>query len=337
MTSLLSFGELLLRLSPPGDERLLQSGRFEVHVGGCEANVAAGLSQLGVAAAYCTVLPASPLAEAALRFLRAEGIDVTRVQRGEGRLGLYFLERGADLRPLRTVYDRAHSAFAALRADQFDWATMLVGVHGVHSSGIVAALGDEPLAALTALLATARRLGVSTSFDCNFRPALWGGRNPQPIVTPLMSQVDLLIGNPGAFGVMLGEATAGSLPEPPDALLDTARRLHARWGIPRIAITQRDVRDASTHAWRAWLWSAADDRLLDGGSHVVRVVDRVGGGDAFAAALLAALAKQVPPETAIRLATAAGAHKLTVPGDFPRCSWPELATLAACSLPESLA
>jgi 2-dehydro-3-deoxygluconokinase len=334
MTRILTFGELLVRLSPPGDERLLQTPQLQVHVGGCEANVAAGLAQLGIAAAYCTVIPESPLADAALRYLRAEGIDVSPVQRGAGRLGLYFLERGADLRPLRTVYDRAHSAFAGLRAYTLPWDTLLQGTWGVHTSGIVAALGDEPVTALTALLAEARARQVVTSFDCNFRPALWVGRDPRPVVTPLMPHVDLLIGNPGAFATMLGVSTAGTLPEPPEALHDTARALHARWGMSRIAITQRDVRDASTHAWRAWLWEAADDVLYDGGAHVVRVVDRVGGGDAFAAALLAGLSRGVKPALAIRLASAAGAHKLTVPGDFPRTTWAELAAVAQCALPE---
>lgn len=328
MTHVLAFGELLLRLSPPGDERLLQSSQFQVSAGGCEANVAVGLAQYGVPVEYLTRLPNNAIADAALRTLQAEGVGTRHVMRGGERMGLYYLERGAELRALRSVYDRAHSAFTGITPEQTPFDAALAGASWIHTSGIVAALGDSALATLQVALQKARGAGVRTSFDCNFRPALWQGRNPQSLIVPLMSQVDLLIGNPGAFHEMLGETTAGTMPEPPESLRDTAERLHRRFGIERIAITQRDVRDASTHAWRAWLWQAGDSTLHDGGQFVVRVVDRVGGGDAFASGLLASLHRNSAPADAIRFATAAGAHKLTVPGDFPRTSWNEVEALA---------
>jgi 2-dehydro-3-deoxygluconokinase len=326
--TVVTFGELLMRLSPPGDERLLQSSTLTATFGGCEANVAVGLAQFGVPSRYVTCVPNSPIGEAAVVALRGQGVDVSQMLRSERRLGLYFLERGADLRALRTVYDRAHSGFAAITAEGVDAEAWLSRAAWLHSSGIVAALGEGPHGALNALLRVARARGVRTSVDCNYRPALWQGRDPRPLMTPLMSSVDLLIGNPEAFRVMLGVETCGTMPEPPDALLETARALHARWGISHVAITQRAVHDASTHGWRAWLWSAGDDRLHDGGRYTVRVVDRVGGGDAFAAGLLTMLRDDVPPGDAIRFATAAGAHKLTVPGDWPRTTRAEIAQLA---------
>jgi 2-dehydro-3-deoxygluconokinase len=328
----LTFGELLLRLSPPGDERLLQSASLSATFGGCEANVAVGVAQFGVPSRYVSCLPRHALGDAACRALQAEGVDVLSMLRRDERLGLYFLERGTGLRALRTVYDRAHSGFSRItpvdvRADEW-----LAGVAWVHSSGIVPALGDGPCDALRELLTAARARGVRTSLDCNYRPALWQGRDPRPVVTPIAGDVDLLIGNPEAFRVMLGIETRGTMPEPPDALLETARALHARWGMSHVAITQRDVQDASTHGWRAWLWQQSDDQLHDGGSYTVRVVDRVGGGDAFAAGLLAMLRDGIEGTEAIRFATAAGAHKLTVPGDWPRTTRAEIAALAARSV-----
>jgi 2-dehydro-3-deoxygluconokinase len=325
----LTFGELLMRLSPPGDERLLQSASLSATFGGCEANVAVGLAQFGVPSRYVSCVPRHALGDAACRALQAEDVDVRSMLRRDERLGLYFLERGAGLRALRTVYDRAHSGFSHLTAADVRADEWLADASWMHSSGIVAALGDGPRQALHELLLEARTRGIRTSLDCNYRPALWQGRDPQPVVTPIAGAVDLLIGNPEAFRVMLGIETRGTMPEPPDALLETARALHVRWGMSHVAITQRDVKDASTHGWRAWLWQASDDRLRDGGSYIVRVVDRVGGGDAFAAGLLAMLRDGVEGTEAIRFATAAGAHKLTVPGDWPRTTRAEIAALAA--------
>ncbi|MCU0646588.1 MAG: sugar kinase [Gemmatimonadaceae bacterium] len=326
--TVLTFGELLLRLSPPGDERLLQSATLSATFGGCEANVAVGLAQFGVPSRYVSCVPTNAIGDAACRALRAEGVNVDAMLRRDARLGMYFLERGSGLRALRTVYDRAHSGFAQISADDLHVDAWLAGVTWVHSSGIVPALGAGPAEALHALFASARARGVRTSLDCNYRPALWQGRDPQPMITPLASAVDVLIGNPDAFRIMLGVETRGAMPEPPEALFETARALHARWGISHVAITQREVHDASTHGWRAWLWHVADDRLHDGGSYTVRVVDRVGGGDAFAAGLLTMLHEGVEAAQAIRFATAAGAHKLTVPGDWPRTTRTEIAALA---------
>jgi 2-dehydro-3-deoxygluconokinase len=324
----LTFGELLLRLSPPGDERLLQSASLITSFGGCEANVAVGLAQFGVPSRYVSCVPNNAIGDAARRALRAEGVDIDCMMRRDERLGVYFLERGSGLRGLRTVYDRAHSGFSYTTPVDLRVEAWCADVSWVHSSGIVPALGDGPREAVQELFAVARRRGIRTSLDCNYRPALWRGRDPQPVITSLAPSVDLLIGNPEAFKVMLGVETRGTMPEPPDALLETARALHARWGTSSIAITQRDVQDASTHGWRAWLWQATDDRLHDGGRYTVRVVDRVGGGDAFAAGLLTMLREGAEGAAAIRFATAAGAHKLTVPGDWPRTTRAEISALA---------
>ena len=325
-----TFGEVLLRLSPPhAHERLFQSPALRTWFGGSEANVAAGLAQLGTAVEHVTRVPAHAVGDAALAALRAEGVGVRHVARGGTRLGAYFVESGADLRPLRTVYDRAGSGFAELEAEHLDWDAALDGASWFHVSGIVPALGDGPARALAAALDAARARDIPVSVDLNWRPALWHGRDPRRVLTPLAAAAQLIIGNPGAIEVMLGEPTAGRAPEPPDALRDTAARLCARFGCANVALTQRDVRSAHAHAWSAHLYDGATGVLHSAPWYDVHVVDRVGGGDSFVAALLHARLAGRPPADAVRFAAAASALKLTIPGDFNRVTADEVDRLIA--------
>ena len=325
-----TFGEVLLRLSPHPHERLFQSPGLRTYFGGAEANVAAGLAHLapGVEVEHVTRLPDNPLGDAALAALRAERVGVRFAARGEGRMGLYFVEGGADLRPLRVVYDRAASAFSRIEPGDVDWAAALRGAAALHVTGITPALGDGPARTLAAGVAAARALGVPMSVDLNWRPALWQGRDPRPVLAPVAEGASLLIGNPAAIDVMLGIPTAGALPEPPDALAETARRVRERYGCREVAVTQRETRSASEHAWQAHLLDAAG-ALHSSPRYQVRVVDRVGGGDAFAAGLLAARLAGRAPADQVRFAAAAGALKLTVPGDVNRVSAAEVERLLA--------
>lgn len=327
MKRIVCFGEMLMRLSPPGDERLLQSHQLTTSFGGSEVNTAIGLAQFGLRPEIVTYLPANAIGDAALRTLRAEGVDVTHVRRGGGRMGLYFVERGADVRALSTVYDRAGSSFAEIDGGEIDWDALLDGADWLHVSGITPALGDGPWCATQHAFNAARRLKVGTSLDLNWRPALWGQRDPQRVIPEFAEKADLLIGNPGAIEVMLGVKTEGTMPETPDALRDTARRLKQEFGCARVAITQREVHSASEHGWRAFLYDSADDTLHASRAHRVRVVDRVGGGDSFAAGLLWALFEGKPAAQAVEFASAASALKLTIPGDFNRVSVAEVQRL----------
>ncbi len=324
-----TFGEVLLRLSPPHPhERLFQSPALRTYFGGSEANVAAGLAQLGTAVEHVTRVPSHAVGDAAVAALRAEGVGVRYVARGGARLGAYFVEGGADLRPLRTVYDRAGSGFAELEPADVDWDAALDGAAWFHVSGIVPALGDGPRRTLHAALAAARAHAVPVSVDLNWRPALWQGRDPRPLTEPLAAFAHLLVANPGAVEVMLGEPTAGTAPEPPDALRDTAGRLCARFGCAEVALTQRHVRSAHEHAWTAHLYEAATGAMHSAPRYDVRVVDRVGGGDSFVAALLHARFEGRSPAAAVRFATAASALKLTIPGDFNRVTAEEVDRIA---------
>lgn len=324
MTAVITFGEVLLRLSPPGDERLFQSPALRTFWGGAEANVAAGLCALGSSATHVTMLADNAVGNAAARALQAEGVNMQHAQRVPGRMGLYFLESGADLRPLSVTYDRAGSAFAGMSGDEFDWPTVLRGANWLHVSGVSAALGDGPCRAIGAAMSAAESAGIPVSLDLNYRPALWAGRDPRAVMQALAARASLLIANPGAIEVMLGITTAGSIPEPADAIHATAETVHARFGCRQIAITQRDMLSASRHAWRAHFWDSASGALHSARRYEVTLVDRVGGGDAFAAGLLHALGQGGSLLHAVGFATAAGALKLTIPGDFNRVSSAEV-------------
>ncbi len=315
-----TLGEMLLRLSPPATERLFQSPELRVNFGGSEANVAVGLAHFGLTSEYVTRLPSNSLGEAAIRALRAEGVSVEQIQHGGERLGVYYVEPGAELRPMRVVYDRGHSAFTQVGASTFDWLRLLPGAACFHLSGITPGLSAGAAACASAAISAARGAGVRVSFDLNYRAALWEGRDPAPVIRPLVAQADLVIGSLAAVAAMLGERAA----EGPDSREELARRLAASLGCTQVALTEREQLSASEHCWSAVLFDARRDALWDSLRYRVRLVDRVGGGDSFAAALIYATAAGRPEEEALQFAVAAGALKLTIPGDWNRVSADEV-------------
>ena len=324
-----TFGELLLRLSPPGDERLLESPELHTCFGGAEANVAVALSHLGVRCDYVTRVPDNPLGDAGVEALRKEGVGTRWIARGGGgeRLGLYFVEPGADLRAMRVVYDRAGSAFARLDPHSIDWPTVLAGADWFHVSGITPALGQGPVAALAGAIACARAKGTPVSLDLNYREALWRDRNPRSLIEPLARRASVLIGNPAAVSVMLGLPADDASLASPERARALAEQLAARFEAKRIALTRREILGPREHGWSAVLYDAATRTLARSARHVVQVVDRVGGGDSFTAGLIAALLADRAPQDAVEFATAAGALKLGQAGDFGRSTAADVSRL----------
>jgi 2-dehydro-3-deoxygluconokinase len=314
-----TFGEMLLRLSPPGEERLFESPELRTFFGGAEANVAVALTHLGFVAEYVTRLPEGSLGDAALDALRREGVRTDSIVRAGGgsRLGIYFVEPGADLRAMRVVYDRAGSAFAQITPGEIDWARVLAGASWFHATGITPALGDGPAAALSRAIAAARSAHVPVSLDLNYREALWRSRgaDPRAVIEPLARQADVLIGNRDAVRALLGVESEGDTLGP---------RLAERYGCRIVVITQRDILGPREHAWSATLYDAPTRAIARSRRHVVQVVDRVGGGDSSAAGLIAALLGGQAPADALEFAVAAGALKLTVAGDFGRATREEV-------------
>ncbi len=328
MKRVVSFGELMLRLSPPGQERLFQSPQLRTFFGGSEANVAASLAHFGVRSDYVTRLPHGPVGDAALASLRAEGVGCRGIVRGGDRLGIYFVESGADLRALRVVYDRAGSAFARLSPDEFDWDGLLRGADWLHLSGITPALGEGPAQAAREAVEAARSMRAKVSIDLNYRPALWTGRDPVPVTRALVGGCDLLIGNPGAVRAMLGVGPGGDAgAESHDTLWRTAEALVDELRVGQVALTKREVVSASEHGWSTALFDPRTGTLHRSRRWQVRVTDRVGGGDSFAAALIHMLLEGREPARALEFATAASALKLTIPGDFNRVTADEVEAL----------
>jgi 2-dehydro-3-deoxygluconokinase len=328
-----TFGELMLRLSPPGYERLLQSPLLHATFGGGEANVAVSLAHFGLGSHFVTRLPANAIGEAAVRVLRGEGVNLDFVDRGGERLGIYFAETGASQRASSVVYDRAHSALSEMEPGAIRWQEVLRGAAWFHTSGITPALGPGPADCTRAALAAAREAGALVSLDLNYRRKLWTEAEAQRVMRPLMGFVHLLIANEEDLQSTLGVAiphadvTKGQLDIA--AYQSAAERVVAEHGMKQVAITLRQSISASENGWSALLYDGPTKRLYRGQRYVLRLVDRIGGGDSFAAGLIFGLLDGQPPEHALRFAIAASALKQTIPGDFNRVSVEEVKRLAA--------
>jgi 2-dehydro-3-deoxygluconokinase len=271
-----------------------------------------------------TRVPDNAVGEAVLGTLRREGVGVAGVLRGGARLGIYFVESGADIRAMRVVYDRAGSAFAMMGADAVDWDALLDGAAWFHVSGISLALGSGPAESVLRAARAAKARGIPVSLDLNYRPALWVGRDPRDLLRPLAALCDTIIGNPGAVKAMLGIETDAPAPEPPLALYETARALGSTFGCRRVALTRREVLSSSEHGWSAVLFDREHDAFVESRRYQVRVVDRVGGGDSFNSGLIYGLLGGYDNQRALDFATAASALKLTIPGDFNRVTADEV-------------
>lgn len=322
------FGELLLRLSAPGRELLMQSPRLDIVVGGAEANVAVGLASLDHPTAMVSVVPDNPLGRGAVAAIRAGGVDCAGVQTGAGRMGLYFLSPGAGLRASDIVYDRAASAFALATADAIDWDAALAGAARLHLSGITPALGPASAQLALAAAHAAKRLGVPLSFDGNYRARLWEAwdSDPRAILTELVGMADLFFGNHRDMALLLGREFSGDGPDRRREAAEAA--FDAFPSLTRIASTARHVVDADHHRLSARL-------DLRGGAHqtdevaVTGIVDRIGGGDAFAAGILHGLHAGLSNDGTVEAGLALAVLKHSLPGDASRFRRDDIAAFLA--------
>jgi 2-dehydro-3-deoxygluconokinase len=327
-----TFGELMLRLSPPGFERLLQSPVLSATFGGGEANVAVSLAQFGLESQYVTRLPPHAIGEAALRALRTEGVRTDFIVRGGNRLGIYFTEAGASQRASTVIYDRAHSAISEVPADAIAWDRVMERAAWFHVTGITPALGEKGTAATKAAVAAAKTAGARVSVDLNYRKKLWTESQAQATMRPLMRDVDVVIANEEDLQSVLGvhvegtDVTSGTLDV--TGYRDAAERVTRDFGPSLVAITLRESLSASDNGWSALLWDGAANTLHQSQRYMVRLVDRIGGGDSFAAGLIYGLLAGRPHDAALRFAVAASALKQTIPGDFNRVSVAEVDALA---------
>jgi 2-dehydro-3-deoxygluconokinase len=328
-----TFGEIMLRLSPPGFERLLQTPVLSATFGGGEANVAVSLAQFGVESHYVTCLPAQAIGDAAVRALRAEGVRTDHIVRGGRRVGIYFAETGASQRGSAVIYDRADSAISTMTSDAVNWDAVFEGADWFHVTGITPALGERPAEATRVAIAAAKRAGARVSVDLNYRRKLWTEAQAQAIMRPLMKSVDVLIANEEDLQATLGITVEGA--DVRSGTLDTAayraaaERASRELGPAVVAITLRESLSASDNGWSAVAWDAKQSALHTSPRYLVRLVDRIGGGDSFSAGLIYATLSGRPLDRALRFAVAASALKQSIPGDFNRVSAAEVDALDA--------
>ena len=333
MVKTVCFGEIMLRLSPPGFERLLQTPALQATFGGGEANVAVSLAQFGCDSHYVTRLPDNPVGDAALRALRAESVGVEHVVRGGSRVGIYFAETGSSQRPSTVVYDRAGSAISELEPGSIPWHDVFEGAAWFHWTGITPALSASAAACTREAVEAARRAGARVSVDLNYRRKLWSEREAQRVMRELVAMADVVIANEEDLQSVLGidvahtDVTAATLDV--TAYQAAAERVAREFGAAYVAVTLRESLSASDNAWSAVLLDAASGTFIRSQRYVVRLVDRIGGGDSFAAGLIHGLVSNRGAEHALRFAVAASALKQTIPGDFNRVSVSEVERLVA--------
>ena len=332
MSKVVTFGEIMLRLSPPGVERFLQSPVLSATFGGGEANVAVSLAHFGCESVYVTALPSHAIGEAALHALRAEGVRTDHIVRSGSRVGIYFAETGASQRASTVIYDRAHSAISELAPDAVDWAAVMSGAAWFHTTGITPALGPRAADATARAIGAARSAGARVTFDLNYRRKLWTESEAQRVVGPLLKDVELVVANEEDLQSVLGihvantDVAAGRLAV--DGFRQAAERVTTEFGPRLVAITLRESLSASDNGWSALLWDANTGTMLTSQRYEVRVVDRIGAGDSFAAGLIYGLLAGRAPADALRFAVAASALKHSIPGDFNRVTVEEVDRLA---------
>jgi len=320
-----TFGELMLRLAAPDVERFLQSPRFEATFGGGEANVAVALAQFGLPAMYITALPQNnAIADAAIGELRRFGVDTSRIVRGRGRMGLYFIEAGANQRPSRVIYDREHSAIALAEANYFDWDKIFEGACWYHVTGITPAISASCSELSRASMSKARAKNLTVSCDLNFRKNLWKwGKRADEVMPELVKLADLVIANEEdvqmALGISAGVDVDSGRLDPTQYQNLTAKVLQEYPNLKAVAISLRESKSASHNGWSACL-NDHKEFLTSRHYEITHIVDRVGSGDSFAAGLLYGFQELATHQEALEFAVAAGCLKHSIPGDFMRCT-----------------
>ncbi|MEW8959438.1 MAG: sugar kinase [Moorella sp. (in: firmicutes)] len=329
MAKVVTFGEIMLRLSTPGYQRIVQADSFDVTYGGGEANVACSLANYGAEAVFVTKVPANPLGQAAVNHLRRYGVDTTHILRGGERLGIYFLETGASQRPSKVVYDRKYASIAGVQPGEFDWAGIFSGASWFHFTGITPALGENVAAVTLEAARTAKEMGLTVSCDLNYRKNLWAPEKARETMTQLMDYVDIAIGNEEdaekVFGIKAAasDVTKGEINE--EGYRQVARELLTRFNLQKVAITLRESFSAFDNGWSALLYDGRE--FYRSRRYQIHIVDRVGGGDAFAGGLIYALTEGFGPAEALEFAVAASCLKHTIPGDFNHVTKDEVMTL----------
>jgi 2-dehydro-3-deoxygluconokinase len=321
--TVVTFGEIMLRLAPPGFERFLQSPQLVATFGGGEANVAVALAGFGAPARYVTVLPPNhPIADAVVAQLRGFGVDTSQIVRGKGRMGVYYVEAGANQRPSKVVYDRDYAAIALAKPGDINWDQALAEAGWFHVTGITPAISQGAADLALEGARTARERGLTVSCDLNYRKNLWKyGKTAPEVMRELMKSVDIGIANEEDCQMALGiqaevDVHSGTLDVSQYARL--IGKVMAEFpNLKMMAITLRESKSASHNGWSACLHDG-QDFLVSRHYEITHIVDRVGGGDCFAGGLIHGLLSLPTHQDALEFAVAASCLKHSIPGDFAR-------------------
>ena len=314
---LITFGEAIVRLTPPAFQRLEQARSFDAYVGGGELNVAVGAARLGVASRWVSRLPENALGRMIANGAREQGVDTHIEWTANDRAGLYFAELGAAPRASSVLYDRAGSAIAKVAPGGIDWASVFAGARWFHVSGITPALSESAAKVTQESLVAAKKAGLTVSYDLNYRSKLWSAEKARAVQEPLMQYVDVLITTEEDTRVVFGIGVPASdryERVDADSYAQVARDLEKRFDLRAVAITLRESPRVLLNSWSAIV--AVDGKIHSAPNYEVEVVDRIGAGDAFSAGLIVSRLENRSWDDAVRFATAFSALKHSVPGDF---------------------
>lgn len=315
-----SFGEIMLRLSPDGYYKLFQKPELNTSFCGAEANVAVALSNFGDEAEFVTALPDNDIGRAACRELMRYGVKTDNIVYTGDRLGIFFAEKGASQRPSKVIYDRKNSAIALADSSSFDWEKIFDGADWFHITGITPALSDSLARISVDAVKAAKKAGLTVSCDINYRSKLWSAQKARPVMTEIMKYVDVCIGNEEdaeiVFGIKAGatDVTKGQLDT--DGYKKSLQTVAETFGCKIVAYSQRKSYSASDNGWSGIIYDDEKKQVYTSAQYDIRITDRIGGGDAFASGLIYALHNNISPGNAIETAAAAGCLDQTLEGDF---------------------
>ncbi len=325
-----TFGEIMLRLQPDNYLRFVQVDHYEATYGGGEANVSVSLANYGLDSRYVTKLPAHEIGQAAVNSLRKFGVDTSYITRGGDRVGIYFNEKGASQRGSKCIYDRAHSAIAEAKKEDFNWDEIFEGADWFHFTGITPAVSDSLAEITLEAVKKAKEKGIKVSCDLNYRGKLWSKEKASEVMGEICKYVDVCIANEEDAGDVFGikasstDVTTGKLNR--EGYIEVAKKLTERFGFEKVAITLRESLSANDNNWSAMLYSG--DEAFFSKKYALHIVDRVGGGDSFGAGLIYSLVNDYAPQETIEFAVAASALKHSIEGDFNMVSVDEVNKLA---------
>ena len=318
INKVITFGEIMLRLTPLDLKRIVQADSFDVVYGGGEANVAVSLANYGVDTYFVTKVPKNDVGQSAINHLRRYGVKTDYIIRGGNRLGIYFLEMGASQRPSKVVYDRAYSAIAEADKNDFNWEEIFKDTRWFHFTGITPAISDKAAAITLEACKAAKKLGITISADLNYRKNLWSTEKAGKVMSELMQYVDIAIGNEEdaekVFGIKAANTDVSKGTLDLNGYKEVSKELIKRFGFKYVAITLRESLSASDNMWSGLLYDGTEYYFSK--KYKIHIVDRVGGGDSFTAGIIYGLLSERSPGDVIEFAVAASCLKHTIPGDM---------------------